>query len=308
MARRIILDCDPGHDDAIAILFAAGSPKIELAGITTVAGNQTLEKTTRNACAVATIAHLTEVPIVAGCDRPLLRPLRTAAEYHGESGLDGPQPVTPAVPVTPGHAADFLIDSLMAAPGELTLVVTGPLTNLAIALRKEPAIAEAVREVVIMGGSCSRGNVTPAAEFNIFVDPEAASIVFGAQWKVTMMGLDLTHQATCAGSTQSAIAAVGTPAARFVDGLLTFFRESCRRTAGMEDPPIHDACAVVYVASPDLFETRAARVEIELHGTATAGMTVVEFVPPDGPERRVGVTLDRSGFWDTVMDAIVRVA
>jgi purine nucleosidase len=308
MPRRIILDCDPGHDDAIAILLAAGSPNIDLVGITTVAGNQTLEKTTRNARVVATIAGLHNLPIVAGCDRPLLRRLRTAAEYHGDSGLDGPEPVTPTVPLASGHAVDFLIDSVMAAPGELTIVATGPLTNLAIALRKQPEMVEAAREVVIMGGAHGTGNVTPAAEFNIFVDPEAAAVVFEAPWTVTMMGLNLTHQAICTEDTQRAIASIGTPAARFANSLLTFFRESCRKAAGMVDPPVHDACAVGYVANPDLFETRSANVEIELYGTATTGMTVVDFKPSDGPERRIGVSLDAPAFWDAVIDAIARIA
>jgi purine nucleosidase len=307
VASRIILDCDPGHDDAMAILLAAGSRQIELAGITTVAGNQTLDKTTRNACVVATIAGLRDVPVVAGCAGPLLRQLHTAEGYHGESGLDGPEPIAPTVPVTEGHAVDFLIDSLMAAPGELTLVATGPLSNLALALRKEPAIAGAVREVVIMGGAYSRGNVSPAAEFNIFVDPEAAAIVFGAPWPVTMIGLDLTHQATCSEETQAAICSIGSPAARFVDALLRFFRVAYREQAGMQDPPVHDACAVAYVADPGLFETRPASVEIELQGALTTGMTVVDFTPRPGPERRVAVSLDAPAFWEALLDAVARI-
>ena len=187
----------------------------------------------------------------------------------------------------------------------MTLVATGPLTNLAIALRKQPAIAEAAREVVIMGGSCSRGNVTPAAEFNIFVDPEAAAIVFGAQWKVTMMGLDLTHQATCTAppSARSTGRDAGCP---FVRRLLTFFRESCRSAAGMEDPRFTTP-ARWSTSPPPTFRDPGGRVELELHGTATAGMTVVDFTPSDGLGAVGGSFARPAAFWDTVIDAIVRV-
>ncbi|HTX01260.1 MAG TPA: nucleoside hydrolase [Acidimicrobiales bacterium] len=305
---RILLDCDPGHDDAIALLLAAGSPAVELAGITTVAGNQTLDKTTRNALSVAAIAGVGGVPVVAGCDRPLLRPLRTAASYHGESGLDGPDPVAPAAPARPGHAVDFLVESILASPGEITLVATGPLTNVALAVRKEPEIAAAVREVVVMGGSCGRGNVTPAAEFNIYVDPEAAAIVLGAPWDLTLLGLDLTHQALCTTDSQRAIAALGTAPAHFVDQLLTFFRGAYRRHAGMDDPPLHDACAVGYVAAPELFTTRPASIEVELCGRHSSGMTVVDFGdPPASPARRVAVSLDVPVFFDLLLDAIARL-
>jgi purine nucleosidase len=339
--RPVLLDCDPGHDDAVAILLAAGSPQLELVGVTTVAGNQTLDKTTRNALTAVAVAGVS-VPVVAGCDRPLLRPLRTAPGYHGESGLDGPRDPAPAGRATPGHAVDFLVDSLMGAPGELTLVATGPLTNLALAVRKQPAIAGAVREVVVMGGAYGRGNVTPAAEFNIFVDPEAAAIVLGAPWALTLVGLDLTHQAVCSRESQQAIASIGTPAARFADELLDFFRDAYRRQEGMEDPPVHDACAVAYVASPQLFGTRMATIEVELSGRYSTGMTVVDFVggsggdgsgggsggggsggggsgggsggggsggggkPGDGtaPARRVAVSLDVARFWESVAGAI----
>lgn len=167
---RVLLDCDPGHDDAIAILLAAGDPHIDLLGITTVAGNQTLDKTTRNACSVCTIAGITDIPVLAGCDRPLVRRLRTAAEIHGSTGLDGPPPVEPHIEPGDQHAVDFIIRTIVHAPGEITLVGVGPLTNLAMALRREPRLATATRSVVIMGGAYGHGNTTPAAEFNILVD------------------------------------------------------------------------------------------------------------------------------------------
>ena len=213
MTRRIILDCDPGHDDAMAILLAAGSPELELSAITTVAGNHTLDITTLNARRVCTLAGLTQVPIAPGCSEPLVRPLVTATEIHGTSGLQGHVWGEPDVGTVPDHAVDVIIDLVMAAPGEITLVPVGPLTNIAIAVRKEPRIRDRVREVVLMGGSFTRGNVTPAAEFNIYVDPEAAAIVFGAGWPLTMIGLDVTHMANATAEVIERIGMLGTPLA-----------------------------------------------------------------------------------------------
>ncbi|HMD23953.1 MAG TPA: nucleoside hydrolase, partial [Streptosporangiaceae bacterium] len=190
MSTTIILDCDPGIDDALAIAFAAGSPEIELAGLTTVAGNVELAKTTANALAVASFVGLGSVPVTAGCGTPLLRPALHAGHVHGESGLGGAVLPTPSRSAEGGHAIDYIIESAAAAPGEITLVATGPLTNIGLALRREPQLASWVRDFVIMGGSASRGNVSPAAEFNIWADPEAAAIVFGAPWPlgVRMIG------------------------------------------------------------------------------------------------------------------------
>src|SRR3989442_7802209 len=195
MARKIILDCDPGHDDAMAILLAHGNREIELIAITTVAGNQTLDKTSLNARRVCSIAGIRDVPVAAGCDRPLTRELKTAAYIHGESGLDGPRFGDPTVPFDGRPAVDLIIELLMRAGGDITLVPTGPLTNIAMALRKEPRIVKKVQEIILMGGAYTRGNTTPAAEFNIAVDPEAASIVFTAGWALTMGGLELAHPA-----------------------------------------------------------------------------------------------------------------
>src|ERR1700694_5543675 len=194
MSRKIILDCDPGHDDAMAILLAHGNPEIELLAITTVAGNQTVDKTSLNARRVCSVAGI-DVPIAAGWDRPFTRELRTAAYIHGESGLDGPAFGEPTVPLDQRHAVDLIIELLMQSSGDITLVPTGPLTNVAMALRKEPRIIKKVQEVVLMGGAYTRGNTTPAAEFNIAVDPEAAAIVFTAGWALAVIGLDLTPHA-----------------------------------------------------------------------------------------------------------------
>ncbi len=306
-ARKIVLDCDPGHDDAFAIVLAAGSPAVELLAITTVAGNQTIDKTTRNACVMCTLLGLADTPVVAGCDRPLVRALRTASAYHGPSGLDGPAPVEPTVEPTPGHAVDRIVDAVTASPGEVTLVATGPLTNVAMALRREPAIAELAREVVIMGGAYTRGNVTPAAEFNIYVDPEAARAVFEAPWRLTMMGLDLTHQATFGTAEEERLQEIDGALSRFLLELMRYYRNAYRSRAGMADPPVHDPCAVAYVIEPTLFEVTDAHVEIETHGTWTSGMTVTDFrAADDGHRVGVGTTLDRAGFWDLVIAAVER--
>jgi purine nucleosidase len=188
MARKIILDCDPGHDDAVAMLLAHGSPGIDLLAVTTVAGNQTLEKVTRNALSVATVIGMTGVPIAAGCARPLVRTVEVAESIHGESGMEGPRLREPTTDLDPRHAVDLIVDTVLAhEPGEITLVPTGALTNIALAVRKEPRIAERVREVVLMGGGYHEGNWSPVAEFNIKIDPEAAHIVFNEPWPVTMV-------------------------------------------------------------------------------------------------------------------------
>ena len=225
MPRKIILDCDPGHDDAIALLLAHGNPDVELVAVTTVVGNQTLDKVTRNALAVATVAGITGVPFAAGCPRPLLRGITIAADIHGETGLDGPELPEPTVPLDPRHAVDLIIDTVLAhPPGEITLVPTGGLTNIALAVRKEPRLARLVREVVLMGGGYHTGNRTPVAEFNIAIDPEAAHIVFHEPWPVVMVGLDLTHQALAIPDVFDAIAAVGTRPAKVVLDILEFFK------------------------------------------------------------------------------------
>jgi purine nucleosidase len=307
--RRIVLDCDPGQDDAIAILLAHGSPEIDLCAITTVAGNQTLDKTTLNARRVATVAGIRDVPIAAGCDRPLVRELVTAGEIHGASGLDGPAFGEPAVPLAGTHAVDLIVDLVMASPGDLTLVPTGPLTNVAMALRREPRLATRVKEVVLMGGSYTRGNVTPAAEFNVMVDPEAAAIVFEAGWPLTMVGLDLTHQARATSEVTERIAAVGTPLATIVLQMLEFYGGRYRAAEGLGHPPVHDPCAVARVIRPDVVGCADAFVAVETQGRWTSGMTVTEFRAGRGPafNARVATKLDFQGFWDLLIDALARI-
>lgn len=308
--RRILIDCDPGHDDAIAIMLAHGDPGIELMGISTVGGNQTLDKVTHNARVVATICGMTNVPIAAGSAVPLVRPIMTAASIHGESGLDGPVLPEPTVPLDDRHGVDLIIDTVMDnPPGSITLVPTAPLTNIALAIRKCPQIVERVAEVVLMGGGYSKGNVTPAAEFNIAVDPEAAQAVFTAPWKVTMVGLDLTHQALATPEVRQRIAAIGTPAALFVSELLDNYGPNYRAAQGFGAPPVHDPCAVARVIDPSVMTVRPAHVEVELAGRLTTGMTVCDFlgrgeVPLD---TEVAITLDAPAFWDLVIDAITAI-
>lgn len=307
MTRRIILDCDPGHDDAMAILLARGCLDIELAAITTVAGNHPLDITTLNARRICTLAGINDVPVAAGCAAPLLRPLLTAPEIHGTTGLEGHEWGEPTVQPVPDHGVDVIIDLVMASSGDLTLVPVGPLTNIAVALRKEPRIAERVQEVVVMGGAYTRGNVTPAAEFNIYVDPEAAAIVFNAGWPLTMIGLEVTHLAGASRDVMSRIAALKTPVSEATIGMLEFLREQVMREHGIDAPHIHDACAVARVAKPELVDTQDGRVDIEVEGKFTAGMTVTDFRTSDNFNAKVGTSLDAPAFWDLFIDSLGRL-
>ena len=307
MPRKIVIDCDPGHDDAVAILLAHGNPEIDLVAITTVAGNQTLDKVTWNARSLATLAGITGVPVAAGCDRPLLRDAIVAEEIHGTTGLDGTTLPEPTVELDPRHGVDVIIDTIMDADAsEITLVPTGPLTNIAVAVRRAPHIVSRVREVVLMGGAYTRGNVTPAAEFNIAVDPEAAAIVFAAGWPLTMVGLDLTHQALATAEVRARIAAIGTPPARAIGDLLEFFRVAYLADQGMPAPPVHDPCAVARVIDPSVMTVEEAVVTVETQGRFTSGMTVTNFRGRPA-NALVATTLDVPRFWDLVVDALTAI-
>jgi purine nucleosidase len=310
MPRKIILDCDPGHDDAIAILLAHGNPEIELLAVTTVVGNQTLEKVTRNALAVAEIAGIVGVPFAAGCPRPLVRTIEVAADIHGESGMDGPELPESSRELDDRHAVDLIIDTIMASePGEITLVPTGGLTNIALAARKEPRIVERVREVVLMGGGFHVGNWSATAEFNIIIDPEAAHIVFNEAWPLTMVGLDLTHQALATPEVRKRIEGIGTTPSRFVGELLDFFASTYLETQGFTHPPVHDPCAVAYVIDPSVMTVRKTPLDVELTGTLTLGMTVADFrsPPPADCTTQVAVDLDTEKFWSLIEDALRRI-
>jgi len=296
----IILDCDPGIDDALAIAFAAASPAIDLVGVTTVAGNVSLDKTTANALAVTSFVGAGSVPVTAGCAAPLLRSAVRAGDVHGESGLGGAVLPAPERNAEPGHAADFIISTIEAAPGEITLVATGPLTNIGLALRREPRLASWVRDFVIMGGSAGRGNVTPAAEFNIWSDPEAASIVFGAGWTVRMIGLDVTLQARASATIQDRMRSLGSLGSTLLLPALARYRDGDDKTG---EPPVHDVCAVVSVVEPEAFGYTPALVEVETVGKLTSGMTVTDFSESATPNARVATAIHVERFWELVLDA-----
>lgn len=310
MTRKIILDCDPGHDDAIAMILAAGNPAIDLLGITTVGGNQTLSKVTHNTLSVARVARMSDVPVHAGCARPLVREVEVAEGIHGHSGLDGVELPEPISQIGSRHAVDYIIDTIMEnEPGTVTLVPTGPLTNIALAVRKEPRIAERVQEVVLMGGGYHTGNWSATAEFNIIVDPEAAHIVFNEKWPLTMVGLDLTHQALATPEVEEKIKAIGSECSEFVLGLFAFFRKAYKEAQGFEHPPVHDPCTVAYLIDPTIVTTQKVPLDVELHGELTLGMTVADFraPAPEGCTTQVAVDLDHERFWNLVIQAIEAV-
>jgi purine nucleosidase len=307
MAEKIILDCDPGIDDALAIAFAHGHPGLELAGITTVAGNVGLAKTTANALAVCEFIGAAGTPVTAGCAGPLLRPALDARQVHGDSGLGGAVLPAPSASPAAGHAIDYIIDTVRAAPGEITLVATGPLTNIALAVRREPRLADWVRGFVIMGGSAGRGNVTPAAEYNIWADPEAAAAVFRAGWVVTMLGLDVTLQTSATAAVLARMRDLG----RLGTDLLLPALEQYRSVSEPAGPPVHDVCAVAWVAEPGLFGLVPARVQVELTGQFTTGMTVTDFEFPgemNSGNTMVAMRIDVAGFWDVTLGTYARVA
>jgi purine nucleosidase len=304
-----ILDCDPGHDDMVAILLAAAHPRVDLRAITTVAGNGTLERTTHNARAVCGVAGIRDVPLAAGAPGPLAGTLRTAPHVHGESALEGAELAGPDVPLAAEHAVDLTARLLHEAVEPVTLVATGPLTNVALLLRTYPDAAEKLREIVLMGGSTEAGNVEPLAEFNIHVDPEAADVVFSSGLPVTMCGLNVTHQALATEAVLERLRALGTPLADIVVRLLGFFRDRYRDLWGMPAPPVHDPVAVARVIDPQLVRCEEAHVAVELHGTHTRGATVCDRFGVRGraPNARVAVELDVPGFWDLVVSAVDRL-
>ena len=300
VSTPIILDCDPGIDDALAIAFATASPEIDLVGLTTVAGNVGLAKTTANALAVASFVGAKDVPVTPGSAVPLLRPALDAGHVHGDSGLGGAVLPPPARAAEGGHAIDYIIDTISAAPGEITLVATGPLTNIGLALRREPRLATWVRDFVIMGGSASRGNMNHAAEYNIWADPEAAAIVFSAGWTVRMIGLDVTLRARATAAVQERMRSLGSLGSQLLLPALAQYRDSADTTG---EPPVHDVCAIVSISDPAAFSYTPAQVQVETHGTFTSGMTVTEFSPSASHNAQVATGIDAGRFWTTVLAA-----
>ena len=299
----IILDCDPGHDDAIALLLALASPEVELLGVTTVHGNQTLEKTTSNALRVLELAGRGDVPVAAGADRPLVRELTVAAHVHGESGLDGPELPPPTHRAIAQPAVDFIVEQLVSSPRPVTLVPTGPLTNIAGVL--EVTGGENIERIVLMGGAIAEGNMTPAAEFNIWADPEAADRVFHSGVDVTMVGLDVTHRALLTSTMAADLRGRGRVAAVVAD-LVEFFMRYHAQTYGWDGAPIHDAVAVAHVIRPGLVETLRRNVEVEVESELCRGRTVVDlWCRTDRPPNAdVGVGIDPTAFFALLFERI----
>jgi inosine-uridine nucleoside N-ribohydrolase len=307
MKHKIILDCDPGHDDAIAMLLAAHHPDIELLAITTVAGNQSIEKTTLNALKVCSLAGIRDVPVAMGMERPLVRPARHAPDIHGESGLDGPHIPEPDIELAPQHAVDLLIDLLLNSDGDITIVPTGPLTNIATAIRREPAIVPRIQAISLMGGAIGLGNTTPAAEFNIHTDPEAAAVVFSCGRPITMCPLEVTHQALATEEVLGRLRGADRPVATFAADLLDFFADSYRNVFGFPSAPVHDPCAVAAVIDPTILQAQNMHVEIETKGEWTSGRTVCDVYDTLGKaaNARVGYALEVERFWDMVIGTIL---
>ncbi|WP_147124632.1 nucleoside hydrolase [Shimia ponticola] len=279
MTRKIIIDTDPGQDDAVAICLALASPELEVLGITTVAGNVPLDLTTRNARVTCELAGRPDIQIYAGCDRPIARDLRTAEHVHGQTGLDGADLPEPAMPVQEKHGVDFIIETCRAAePNSVTLCPLGPLTNIASALIQDPEIAEGIQEIVLMGGAYFEvGNITPAAEFNIFVDPEAAAHVFGSGIKLTVASLDLTHKMLTSQDWIAGLRALKTPVGDAIAGWTDFFERFDTAKYGTKGAPLHDPCVIAHLLDPTLFSGRTINVEIEVASPLTRGMTVADW-------------------------------
>jgi inosine-uridine nucleoside N-ribohydrolase len=304
----ILIDCDPGHDDAMALLLALASPELELLGVTTVHGNQTLEKTTLNALRVLELAGRGDVPVAAGAERPLVGEPAVAGDVHGESGLDGPELVDPTIEPLDIHAVDFLAEQLLAAPEPVTLVPTGPLTNIALLLATHPRAAERIERIVLMGGAIAEGNVTPAAEFNIWVDPEAAARVFASGLDVTMIGLDVTHRALLTPAHAERLRAVGRIGS-FVAELHGFYAKYHQTVYGWDGAPVHDAVAVAHVLRDGLVRTERRNVEIDLASPLCRGRTVVDLWQRTERPRNawVGVDLDADGFLELLIERLGRL-
>lgn len=321
MAEKIILDCDPGHDDAIAILLAAANPNIDLLGITTVSGNHNVENTTRNALATCT-AYGIKAPVAKGSPGPMIADQVLAIEIHGETGLDGPVLPPASFDLDPRHAIDFIIDTVMAhEPKTVTLVPVGPYTNIALAIRKDPRIIERAKGVVCMGGAYTRGNITPAAEFNIYADAEAADVVFRANWDVTMIGLDLTQtQALATPDLQDRVRAIGGSISQFVLDIWEFIDTTHGGLLQIPYPAIHDACCVAALIDPTIITTEKADIRVETAGRWTKGMTVCNFEKMGGMRHfggtaseqtdfrhTVAMKLDHAKFCDMIVDSIERL-
>ncbi|MGP2410441.1 pyrimidine-specific ribonucleoside hydrolase RihA [Yersinia sp. 2553 StPb PI] len=309
MPRSIIIDCDPGHDDAIALILALASPELNVAAVTTCAGNQTPDKTLRNALRILTLLKRQDIPVAGGALKPLLRELIIADNVHGESGLDGPSLPDPDFAPQTDNAVELMARILRASPHPVTLVATGPLTNIALLLAGHGALTAKIERIVIMGGAVMLGNWTAAAEFNIFVDPEAADQVFKSGIPLTMAGLDVTHQAQVMDEDIDRIRQLNNPVADVVAGLLDFFMLYHRQERwGFQGAPLHDPCTIAWLLAPELFTSIERWVGIETRGEYTQGMTVVDYyqLTDNVPNAEVLMGIDRKGFIDLLVERVAR--
>jgi len=309
--RKIIIDTDPGQDDAVAILLAFASPELDVLGLTAVAGNVPLSHTLRNARIVCELAGRPDIPVFAGCARPLKRDLVTAEHVHGKTGLDGIALPDPTMPVQDASAVDFLVDTLRREPaGSVTLCPLGPLTNIATAFRQAPDIVGKVQQIVLMGGAYFEvGNITPAAEFNIYVDPEAAEIVFGSGVPLVVMPLDVTHKALTSQARVDAFRGMGTAVGTAVASWTDFFERFDKAKYGSEGAPLHDPTVIAYLLAPDLFTGRRINVEIEVQSDLTRGMTVADWwAVTDRAANALFIgDLDADGFYRLLTDRLARL-
>ena len=311
MARKIIIDCDPGQDDAVALFLAFASPdELDLLGITTVGGNVPLELTARNARLMCDIAGKHDVPVYAGCAKPMSRALRTAEMIHGATGINGIDVFEPKTPLQSEHAVDYLIRTLLAAnDASVTLVLIGPLTNIAVAIEREPKILPKIEQIVLMGGAMREGgNRTPSAEFNILVDPDAADIVFKCGRPITQMGLDVTHQVLSTVDRVERIKALDNPVATATAGMLGFFDRYDTKKYTSRGAPLHDPCTIAWLLRPDLFEGKDCNVSVETQSELTLGHTAVDFWQVT--DRPINVHwvygVDADGFYDLLIERLVR--
>jgi inosine-uridine nucleoside N-ribohydrolase len=308
MPTPIIFDCDTGHDDAFALLLAARAPELKLLAVTCVAGNQTLDKTSLNTRRVMTVGRILDVPVAAGMAGPLVRPLVTAPYAHGESGLDGYEFGPPEVDLVAEHGVDLIIRTVKESPEPVTLVPVGPLTNVAMAFLRAPEIKANIARIVLMGGAAGLGNVTPSAEFNVYVDPEAAANVFEAGLPITMVGLDATHQARIRAGDRARIRALGTTVGTMVADLMDWFGRGSEQRLGSEGTSVHDALAVAAVIRPDLLETKHCHVAVEAKGTYTDGRTVCDLRgnSTQQPNADVALGVNREAFVELLIEGLAR--
>ena len=304
--QPLIIDTDPGQDDAVAILLALASSEIDLLGITTVAGNVPLDLTEVNARKICDLAGRQDVPVFAGLSRPLVRRLVTAEHVHGRTGLDGPDLPPPQTPLQEQHAVDFIIETVRKEPsGSVTIAPIGPLSNIAMALQRAPDIAPRIKQIVLMGGGCFEGgNITPAAEFNIYVDPHAAAVVFGAGIPITMMPLDVTHKALTTAKRNGALRAIGNRTCTAVAEMLGFFERFDEAKYGSDGGPLHDPCTLAWMIAPELFSGRHCNVEIETASELTMGMTVIDWWQVSGRPHNAFVVgdLDADAFFALITE------